>query len=137
MVIDIYQEIEQLDLPPGEYVVLGSGVLGALGIRDIADVDLLVRPRLFDQLRERGWEYTTLDYDGHLRERLAFGAAEAFKDFWYGDQSPDPETLISNAEIIKGVSFLPLTELLKIKHVLNRPKDQADITLMERYLARQ
>ena len=135
--MDIYKEIEHLDLPTGDYVVLGSGVLAALGIRDIADVDLLVRPRLFDQLRERGWEYGTLDYDGRVRERLTFGEAEAFKDFWYGDQNPDPEELIAHAEIIKGVPFLPLAELLKIKHALNRPKDHSDITLIENYLAHQ
>ena len=135
--MDIYREIEQLDLPAGEYVVLGSGVLAALGIRDIADVDLLVSPRLFNQLRERGWEYGTLDYDGRVRERITFGEAEAFKDFWYGDQNPAPEKLIANATIIKGVPFLPLATLLEIKHVLNRPKDRSDIALIESYLARQ
>jgi len=134
--MDIYKEIDQLDLPTGEYVVLGSGVLGALGIRAIADVDLLVTPRLFTRLRERGWEYSTLDYDGQLREKLTFGVAEAFQDFWYGDQKPDPAQLIANAELIKGIPFLPLAALLKIKHVLGRPKDQSDITLIENYLAR-
>jgi len=134
--MDIYKEIDRLDLPSGEYVVLGSGVLGALGIRAIADVDLLVTPRLFAQLRERGWEYSTMDYTGHLREKLTFGVAEVFQDFWYGDQTPDPEKLIANAEMIKGVPFLPLAELLKIKHVLGRPKDQSDIKLIESYLAR-
>ena len=135
--MDIYKEIDQLDLPTGEYVVLGSGILGALGIRAIADVDLLVTPRLFGQLRDRGWVYSTLDYGGQLREKLTFGEAEAFQDFWYGDQNPDPAQLIANAELIKGVPFLPLAALLKIKHVLGRPKDQSDITLIEDYLARQ
>jgi len=134
--MDIYKEIDQLDLPTGEYVVLGSGILGALGIRAIADVDLLVTPRLFAQLRERGWEYSTIDFDGQLREKLTYRVAEAFQDFWYDDQKPDPAQLIANAELIKGVPFLPLAALLQIKQVLNRPKDQADITLIEDYLAR-
>lgn len=134
--MDIYKEIDQLDLPSGEYVVLGSGILGALGIRAIADVDLLITPRLFVQLRDRGWEYSTIDFDGQLREKLTFGVAEAFQDFWYGDQKPDPAQLIANAELIKGVPFLPLAALLQIKHVLGRPKDQADIALIENYLAR-
>jgi hypothetical protein len=133
--MDIYTEIEHLDLRSGEYVVIGSGVLGALGIRSITDVDLLVSPLLFARLRERGWEYSTLVYDGQLRERLAFGVAEAFQDFWYGAQHPDPKKLIADAEMIKGVPFLPLIQLLTIKHALNRPKDQSDITLIENYLA--
>jgi hypothetical protein len=116
-------------------VVLGSGILGALGIRAIADVDLLVTPRLFAQLRERGWEYSTIDFDGQAREKLTYGVAEAFQDFWYGDQNPDPAQLIANAELIKGIPFLPLAALLQIKHVLGRPKDRADITLIEDYLA--
>jgi hypothetical protein len=135
--MDIFREIEDLGLPTGEYVVLGSGVLAALGIRDIADIDLLVSPRLFNQLRERGWEYGTLDYDGRVRERLTFGTAEAFRDFWYGDQNPDPEKLIANAAIIKGVPFLPLATLLEIKRAFNRPKDHSDIALIENYLARK
>lgn len=69
--MDIYKEIDQLDLPTGEYVVLGSGILGALGIRAIADVDLLVTPSLFARLRERGWEYSTLDYGGHTLSRVS------------------------------------------------------------------
>lgn len=135
--MDIFTEIRQLDLPAGEYVVLGSGVLAALGIRDIADIDLLVSPRLFNQLRERGWEYGALDYDGRVRERLTFGETEAFKDFWYSDQNPAPEKLIANAAVIKGVPFLPLATLLDIKRALNRPKDHSDIALVENYLARQ
>ncbi|MEI6973018.1 MAG: DUF1810 domain-containing protein, partial [bacterium] len=135
--MDIITEIEKLDLPAKEYVVLGSGILGALGIRDIADVDLLVSPSLFDELRERGWAHSTLDYEGIVRHKLTFGIAEAFADFWYGDQHPDPATLIAKAEMIKGFPFLPLAELLKIKRVLNRPKDQLDITLIGTYLARQ
>ena len=133
--MDIFEEIDRLDLLTGEYVVLGSGILGALGIRAIADVDLLVTPRLFAQLRGRGWEYSTIDFDGQLREKLTYGIAEAFQDFWYGDQNPDPAQLIANAEMINGVPFLPLAVLLKIKHVLGRPKDRSDITLIANYLA--
>ena len=135
--MDIFKEIEQLDLPANEYVILGSGVLGALGIRDIADIDLLVSPSLFDQLRKRGWEHSTLDYEGIVRHKLTCGIAEAFADFWYGDQHPDPASLIGNATMIKGFPFLPLAELLKIKRVLNRPKDQSDSALIENYLVRQ
>jgi hypothetical protein len=51
-------------------------------------------------------------------------------------QKPDPAQLIANAELIKDVPFLPLAALLQIKHVLGRAKDQADIALIENYLAR-
>ncbi len=61
--MNLFEEVKRLDLPPGEYVVIGSGILGALGIRDIADVDLLVSPRVFEQLRERGWVYQEIDID--------------------------------------------------------------------------
>lgn len=134
--MDICEVIDRLDLPSGEYVVLGSGILGALGIRDIKDVDLLVTPRLFAQLRKRGWRYSTVDIEGQMREKLTFGVAEAFQDFWYGDQNPDPAQLFATAELIKGVPFLSLAALLKIKQVLGRPKDKADIILIENYLAR-
>ena len=132
--MNLFEEVKRLDLPPGEYVVIGSGILGALGIRDIADVDLLVSPRVFEQLRERGWVYQEIDIEGRTRQKLTHGVAEAFKDFWYGNINPDPANMIKDAQIIEGIPFLSLEKLMEIKQVLNRPKDCADIALIEKYL---
>lgn len=134
--MDICHEVKRLDLPSGEYIVIGSGILGALGIREVGDIDLLVTPRVFEMLRDRGWTYEVAEYDGRKRDKLSSGSAEAFKDFWYGDVNPDPARMIAEAIFIKDIPFLSLEKLLEIKRAFSREKDLADICLIEAYLKR-
>jgi hypothetical protein len=42
--------------------------------------------------------------------------------------------LIRNAEIIDGVPFIKLDELIKFKKALGRDKDKKDVELIEQYL---
>lgn len=103
--MNIIEEVRKLDLPQGEYLVLGSGILGALGIREIDDIDLLVSPSVFDKLRAKGWDYDEIEIEGQMREHLAHGDVEVYRDFWYGDNHPDPATLISDPYMIDGIPF--------------------------------
>ena len=41
---------------------------------------------------------------------------------------------IERAEIINGLPFMPLQELLDIKRIVGRGKDLADVELIESYL---
>ncbi len=133
--MNIFEELKKLGLPEGEYVVIGSGILGALGIREIHDIDLIVTPALFDKLKNDGWVYDEVEIEGRMRKRLKRGVTEAFKDFWYLGQDQDTERMIGEAVFMQGYPFSSLQELLKFKRSLNRPKDQADILLIEKYLA--
>ncbi len=131
--MNIFEETKKLNLITGEYIVLGSGILGALGIREIQDIDLLVTPKLFDELKQAGWKYDEVEMEGRMRERLTKDNAEAFKDFWYGEYTPDTMRMIREVDMIKNVPFLPLTKLVEIKKIWNRPKDIQDIQLIEKY----
>jgi hypothetical protein len=53
----IISRIKQLRLPYGQYVVVGSGTLEVLGIRQAADIDIAVLPALHTALRATGkWD---------------------------------------------------------------------------------
>ena len=135
--MDVLVEVRQLKLPFGEYIVLGSGILGVLGIREINDIDLLVTEKVFNQLRaSEGWVFDVVQIEGLSRERLSREGKkfEVYKDFWYGGNEIDSKDLISSAEVIHGVSFLTLERLKEIKQVLNREKDIKDISLINEYL---
>jgi len=132
--MNIFEEVKKLSLPLGEYIVLGSGILGALGIREIGDVDLTVSPRLFRELREQGFEYGEIEFEGRMRQRITKGNTEAYKDFWCGGKQLDTIKMIAEAEIIDGVAFLSLTKLREIKKEMNREKDIRDIELIDAYL---
>ncbi len=133
--MNIFEEVKRLSLPFGEYIVLGSGILGALGIREIGDVDLLVNPRLFDKLRKQDWKYQEVEFDGRTRQKLTKGNAETYKDFWCGALRFDTMEMIAEAKVIGGVPFLSLSKLREIKKEMNREKDKKDIELIDEYLA--
>lgn len=135
--MNVVEKVRELGLPFGEYIVLGSGILGALGIREIGDIDLLVSPRVFDDLHAQGWAYDELEIEGRMRKCLSRGDVEVYRDFWYGGNHSDPATLIAEPQVIDGVPFLPLQRLSEIKQVLARPKDLRDIELIELYLREQ
>lgn len=132
--MNIIEEVRKLNLPQGEYLVLGSGILGALGIREIGDIDLLVSPSVFDKLRADGWTYDEVEIEGRVREYMSRGDIEVYRDFWYGGNRPDPATLIADPHMIDGIPFLSLQKLVDIKRILARPKDLRDIELIEAYL---
>jgi hypothetical protein len=132
--MDIFQNVEALHLPPNQYVVFGSGPLEAYGIRPTRDVDLFVTSVLYQELKVAGWEEKT--WDLMPGKYLAKDGLYEADDTWhYGDYDPTPEEIIAVADIIRGVPFAPIIEVLKWKRAFGRPKDLADIALIEQYLA--
>ena len=115
----------------GEYVVIGAGILEALGIRNTNDVDVIVKPILFEKLRE----------SKIYKEEMRWG-----KIFLIGDQteigtkldwenySTTIEEAINTAMIINGIPFLNIKETIKFKKAMGREKDTRDIKLIKGYL---
>ena len=44
--MNIIKIIKDAKLPDGEYIVVGSGIMNALGIRDAEDIDLVISANL-------------------------------------------------------------------------------------------
>lgn len=133
---NIFEEIERLELPKDEFVVLGSGILAALDIRESNDIDILATAELFAKLRaEGGWKYEVVEINGTPREKLTGGLAEVFKDFRWQGGSMSPEEGIAQAVKISGINFLPLLRLREIKTQMGREKDVRDVALIDQYLA--
>lgn len=129
--MDVFKKIKALNLPLGEYCVVGSGSLFAYGIREARDIDILVTSSLYKILKENGWKIRQYEDGG---EYLAFDCFEACTTFRCKNYHPNPKDQIKTAEIIKGVPFLRLEELLKWKREFGRDKDLKDISLIEEYL---
>jgi hypothetical protein len=131
--MDIFEAVGRLGLPVGRYVVFGSGPLAAHGIRETGDVDLLVTTALYEALRADGWEEKILG--GPFGGRFLVRGVYEVTDSWdYGDYNPTPEALIAAAEMINGIPFAPLAEVLRWKQAFGRPKDLADVELIEQHL---
>ncbi|MDT3400301.1 hypothetical protein RKE29_27430 [Streptomyces sp. B1866] len=128
--MDIFDAVRRLGLPTGHYVVFGGAPLMAHGIRETTDIDLFVTSTLYEALKADGWEEKGSGGSRHL----ARGVFEVFDTWDYGDYNPAPEDIIAAAETIDGVPFAPLTEVLKWKKAFGRPKDAADVELIEHHL---
>lgn len=50
---DFIRTVKELNLDPSDYVVIGSGVLCALGLRDADDVDVIVSEPVFVALKNK------------------------------------------------------------------------------------
>jgi hypothetical protein len=134
--VNVIAEVKSLDLPKGEYVVFAGGLLAALGIRTTSDVDLLVSPELFNNLRNSGWEELEMEIAGRKRRKVARGIFEAFSDFWGEDgKDVDITPWIKNAQDIDGVAFTSFDDFITIKRLMNRERDVKDIELLKKYLA--
>lgn len=129
---NIFDEVKNLNFPPGQYAVIGGGVMSAHGIRNYGDIDLIVNRDLFEKLKKQGW--TPVQGKKNV---LKNGNYEVDADYKYGAYQPDHEELIRNAEIIEGVAFIRLNELIKFKRALGRDKDKKDVELIEQYLIKK
>lgn len=132
--MNIFEEIEKLNIPKDEFVVLGSGILSALGIREAEDIDLLIKPELFEKLKNDGWYYEVIEIEGKPRDMISKENTQAFKDFWWGKETLSPEEGIARSHKINDINFISLQTLLEYKKTATREKDVQDIILIEEYL---
>lgn len=132
--MNFFKEVEKLDLPEDEFVVLGSGILAALGIREIKDIDLLIKSEFFEKLKNEGWSYEVIEIGGQPRDMVSKGNTQAFKDFWWEGKILPFEDGMARCEKINGINFVSLRTLLEYKKDMKREKDIRDVILIEGYL---
>jgi len=130
--MDIITEVKKLDLPLGQYVVIGSGIMAQLGLREANDVDIAVTPDLYATLRASGeWD----EEERYGKIFLKKDAVEINPRLDWERYATTTEEAIASATIIDGVPFINLNELVMFKRALGRAKDLADIVIIEEHLA--
>lgn len=130
--MDVITEVKKLDLPLGQYVVVGSGIMALLGLRQAKDVDIAVTPDLHAKLRASGeWE----EEERYGKIFLKKDGVDIIPRLDWDSYSTTAEEAIASATIIDGVPFMNLNELLAFKRALGRGKDLPDIALITEYLA--
>ncbi|MEU9704251.1 hypothetical protein [Streptomyces sp. NPDC047981] len=129
------RELLDLHLPPADYVVAGSGPLLAHGLRqDVSDLDVVARGDAW-KIALRNAE-AKVPPSGHgLMVVLFEGDIEIFDRWLPGAR--DTDELIESAQLVQGIPFCPLSEVLEWKMRSNREKDKRDIKLINDHLGRQ
>lgn len=120
-----------LGLPPGDFAVFGSGPMMARGLTTSHDLDVIARGAAWERAAALGLGQKGI-YGGDKIE-LAEGLIEVF-DAW-GPGEWDTDELIDTADVIGGVRYVTLENVLRWKRLMNRPKDAGHIRLIEAYLA--
>lgn len=130
----IVERIHTLSLPSGRFVVIGSGVLDALGLREAHGIDLVVTSEYFDELkRTDGWTLA----QKHGEEVLTKDDLEVWLSWGSTDGRPNFRELYDAGITVGGIRFAnpQFVRAWKVAH--NRLKDEQDIRLLDEYLAWQ
>lgn len=132
--MSIINQVKSLNLPLGQYVVVGSGAMSVHGIRPHKDIDLLVTQELYDELKRRGWEETEVKPGFLVVKQNDVEASVGMMTL--EKYQPNVHEVIAQAEIIHGVAFAQLKEIIAFKTEKGREKDLHDIKLIHLYLSR-
>ena len=132
--MSVIDKMRALDLPSDQYVVIGSGLLDAWGLRKSSDVDLVVSDELFDQL--------ALDPRFRVGEKhedrfLEWEDYEIFDNWSVRDADElkgSFEDLYQDSIVIDGIRFVSPRYLIAWKTHRNWDKDIRDIALLNERL---
>jgi hypothetical protein len=134
--VNIFEEIAKLNFPPDQYIVVGSGIMAAKGIREAKDLDIIVTPELFEKCKAEDWELLPWTKEGIPgKEWLKKGPVELFVQLSLKAGGVPAKELLKNAEIINGIPFITLKQHMEFKAEFGRPQDFADIEMIKKYLA--
>ncbi|MFG3441147.1 hypothetical protein ACGF0J_28180 [Nonomuraea sp. NPDC047897] len=126
----LFAELARLDLPQGEYVVCGSAALYVRGLRArMGDLDVLTRGPAWQKVLSLGVP-PTVALSGHGLVVNHPAAAIEFVDRWTAGWPTD--YLIASADLIDGIPFMRLGDVLAWKQRAHRPKDLPDIAAVHR-----
>src|SRR3989344_5437655 len=135
--MNIFSEVEKLNFPLGEYIVVGSGIMGAYGLKELKDVDIVATPNLFEKLRKSGeWQEVQWTYLDHTEGIfLRRNNVEVYLDVNCGDENPTTEKLIDSAKVINNIPFINFKQCLRFKKAYskNKPKHFKDIEIIEKF----
>ena len=116
--------IDKIGLPKDSYSIFGSGPMAIRGLREGRDVDIIVKPEL--------WEILIKKYSKKYENRIDLDHLEIYKNWlpWFNDANE----LIEESDIIEGYKFVKLQNVLTWKESFNRPKDKVDSEIIKEYL---
>ncbi len=129
--MNIVRKVKELNLSGGSYVVVGSGTLAALGIREAKDIDLVASREVYARLKQEGWEEKFHDDGSSFLEHDIYEASLTWDS---KDNNPNLIDLLQDAHIVDGVPFVNVRRLMEWKKRKGREKDIVDMALIQRYL---
>ena len=127
----IQEILRSYSLNPSNSIVIGSGILNALGIRKSNDIDITVKQKTYARLSE----LPEFEIKNNCEsEMLTTDILEISTNLPTPKHTYSFKELFDNSIVIDQVRYLKLEFLLIIKKQWNRDKDKKDIRLIEKYI---
>ena len=124
---DIFQHVRNLGLADGQYVVVGGGLLVALGLLEWdGDVDICISQEQFDIFKSQGWQQEEWKGKPVLKHGI-YDVGIGFGDW-------NLEDLQADALVLQGIPFISPQKLIAWKQAMGRPKDANHVALLQKYL---
>lgn len=123
--------VKELKLRSEDYVVIGSGIMVALEIREADDVDIVVSQSVFERISaNKDWSRKILD-DGSTV--LIKDYYEISLDRETQNAHPSLKELKNDQALVDGVPFISLNRVMELKSKRGLKKDIKDISLIKDY----
>lgn len=124
--MSVIDKVQALQLPDDQYVVIGSGLLDAWGLRESHDVDLVVSGELFESLARSG-RYTL----GSKPNGDRFLSDDTYEIFDNWGEEGTFEQLYRYSIMVDTVRFVSPDYLIRQKADRGWEKDLQDIMLIQ------
>jgi len=137
MKVEIKNKLDELGLNSGNAVVIGSGILSALNLRESKDIDVVATEEKYKELFGNNRFHKV---QNHGREILADDLFEIGISWTVVGKNWKFEDLLNHSTIIDGIRYNTVEFLLNAKRRWiadgeGRQKDIDDVKLMEQYLS--
>lgn len=123
----LLEQLRKLNLPQDQYAVYGSGPLAIRKIREAKDLDIIVTDDLYQKLKEK--YPRTNRYKG-----IIIGEIEIYPVWAWEPEIHGLEGCIKRAEMIDGIKYINLEDLIQCKRMMGGEKHLNDIRLIKNYL---
>lgn len=124
-------KLTRLRYPKDKMLIIGSGIMALLGIKENDDIDIWTTPEILKKMNEDHSLIKTIKH-GDVIYETKDGAIEI------GGDLPCMKEPLANylrrAVVISGFRFLSLKDLLAWKTCMGRPKDKIAIKQIQKYL---
>jgi len=128
----LLRRLISLGLRSADFVVFGSAPLLVHGLReDVRDVDVVARGAAWQRARATGVAAVG-PLTGSPMVHYWGGRIEVSPQ--WTSPSWDVDLLIQNADVVHGVRFARLQDVLAHKRALGRTKDEADVAAVESHI---
>lgn len=130
------KRVKELGLPLDQMIIIGSGILDQLGIRQSADIDVAAGRAVLEEIaRSDGW---VEKLDKNQRQYLVKydGSVEIWDGWEIDGRIVEYDELLDYAVEYDGVKFVSLDFLRRWKNWRGREKDIQDVRLIDEWRAK-